>query len=144
MVLLAKILNDTINNKKNTETEKAEKTIKLQSSKQNVDEKKLRAVSVSKIKDDIVKLSIGMLLLYVLCGGIAAYFSWKHNTKIGWTTVYKVLFAIFAFFCPFEYLTIYFTYKSDLLTYMERTKTEFITPLVSPPVAVPISQLSSN
>lgn len=144
MVLLAKILNDTINNKKNTETEKAEKKIKLQSSIQNVNEKKLRAVSVSKIKDDIVKLSIGMLLLYVLCGGIAAYFSWKHNTKIGWTTVYKVLFAIFAFFCPFEYLTIYFTYKSDLLTYMERTKTEFITPLVSPPVAVPISQLSSN
>ena len=105
-------------------------------SKQNIDEKKLRAVSASKIKDDIVKLSIGMLLLYVLCGGIAAYFSWKHNSKIGWTTVYKVLFAIFAFFCPAEYVTIYFTYKSDLLTYMERTKTEFVAPVV---VATPTS-----
>ena len=144
MVLLAKILNDIIDNRKNTETEKAEKTIKLQSSKQNIDEKKLRAVSASKIKDDIVKLSIGVLILYILCGGIAAYFSWKHNSKIGWTTGYKILFAIFAFFCPSEYLTIYFTYKSDLLTYMERTKTEFITPLVSPPVAVPISPSSSN
>lgn len=139
MVLLAKILNDIVDNTKNTETEKSEKHIKLQSSKQNVDEKKLRAVSVSKIKDDIVKLSIGMLLLYVLCGGIAAYFSWKHNSKIGWTTGYKILFAIFAFFCPTEYLTIYFTYKSDLLTYMERTKTEFIAPVVveSPVVATP-------
>ena len=136
MVLLAKILNDIVDNRKNTETEKSEKSIKLQSSKQNVDEKKLRAVSASKIKDDIVKLSIGMLLLYVLCGGIAAYFSWKHNSKIGWTTVYKVLFAIFAFFCPAEYVTIYFTYKSDLLTYMERTKTEFVAPVV---VATPTS-----
>jgi hypothetical protein len=136
MVLLAKILNDIVDNRKNTETEKSEKSIKLQSSKQNIDEKKLRAVSASKIKDDIVKLSIGMLLLYVLCGGIAAYFSWKHNSKIGWTTVYKVLFAIFAFFCPAEYVTIYFTYKSDLLTYMERTKTEFVAPVV---VATPTS-----
>lgn len=79
-----------------------------------------------------------MIILYCICGCIAAYFSWQHNSKIGWTTGYKILFAIFAFFCPFEYITIYFTYKSDLLKYMERTKTEFKEAVASP-VASPIA-----
>ena len=133
MVLFAKILNDIIDNKKNTETEK---TIKFQQSNQNVDEKKFRANSSSENK--VSSNGTGMLLFllfYFLCGSIAAYFSWKHNSKIGWTNGYKILFAIFAFFCPTEYLTIYFTYKSDFLTYMERTKTEFIPPVVSLPVS---------
>ena len=128
MVLLAKIFNDYIDDKnKNVK----EKSIQLKASQKSGDKMTLKATSVDKLKNDIVNLSIGMIILYCICGGIAAYFSWQHNTKIGWTTGYKVAFSIFAFFCPMEYITIYFTYKSDLLKYMERTKTEFVEPVAS-------------
>ena len=131
MVLLAKLFNDYVD-KQNKNVK--EKLIQLQASQKSGDKMTLKATSVKKMKDDIAKLSIGIILLYCLCGGVAAYFSWQHNGKIGWTTGYKVAFSIFAFFCPFEYITIYFTYKSDLLKYMERTKTEFVE--VVAPVAV--------
>jgi len=125
MVLLAKLFNDYID-KENKNVK--EKSIQLQASKNKGDKVTLKSTSISvdKMKNNIINLSIGMIILYCLCGGVAAYFSWNHNSKIGWTTGYKILFSIFAFFCPFEYITIYFTYKSDLLKYMERTKTEFV------------------
>lgn len=133
MVLLAKLFNDYIDDKnKNVK----EKSIQLKASQKSGDKMTLKSTSVDKLKNDIINLSIGMIILYCICGGIAAYFSWQHNSKIGWTTGYKILFAIFAFFCPFEYLTIYFTYKSDLLKYMERTKTEFVEPVASPVASV--------
>lgn len=132
MVLLAKLFNDYVDEKnKNVK----EKSIQLQASKNGGDKMTLKATSVEKMKNDIINLSIGMIILYCICGGIAAYFSWKHNSKIGWTTGYKIPFAIFAFFCPMEYITIYFTYKSDLLKYMERTKTEFTEAVASPAVS---------
>ena len=131
MVLLAKIFNDYVDDKnKNVK----EKQIQLQSSRKTGDKMTLKSTSIEKMRNDIISLSIGMIILYCICGGVAAYFSWQHNTKIGWITGYKIPFAIFAFFCPMEYITIYFTYKSDLLKYMERTKTEF-TEVVASPVA---------
>jgi hypothetical protein len=38
-----------------------------------------------------------------------------------------------------EYITIYFTYKSDLLKYMERTKTEFVE-VIAPPAVASVSK----
>ena len=121
MVLLANLLNNYIN---------SEKLIKLQS------EKNEENINLKSTKNSS-GITIVLLVLYFICGGIAAYFSWTHNSKIGWTTGYKVLFASFAFFCPFEYLSIYFTYKSDFLKYMERTKTEFVKVVTPPSVPSP-------
>jgi hypothetical protein len=138
MVLLAKLFNDYINQEnKNLR----EKSIQLQASKNNGDKLTLKSTSISpdKMKNNIINLSIGMIILYCLCGGVAAYFSWNHNSKIGWTTGYKIPFAVFAFFCPMEYITIYFTYKSDLLKYMERTKTEFVE-VIAPPAVASVSK----
>lgn len=118
MVLLAKILNDAYKNQK----EKIlEKELKLQSSN-----KSFKSTSSSS------SFSMGFVVLYFLCGIAAAYFSWKHNSKIGWTSGYKFLYATFAFLCPFEYVSIYLTYKSDILKYMERTKTEFVEIIPTP------------
>lgn len=111
MVLLAKIIGDVY--KKNYENSD---NLKLQSNN-----KKFKSTS-----NETSSFPIIFIILYFLCGGFSAYLSWKHNSKIGWTTGYKVLFSTFAFFCPFEYLSIYLTYKSDMLKYMERTKTEFV------------------
>ena len=113
MVLLAKILNDAY---KNQNEKNLEKELRLQSSS---GKKSFKSTSSS-------NFSMGFIVLYFLCGIAAAYFSWKHNSKIGWTSGYKFLYATFAFLCPFEYVSIYLTYKSDILKYMERTKTEFV------------------
>lgn len=127
MVLLAKIFNDYVNEQKNVK-----KSFNLHSSK-NGDKMILKSTTDEpkpKPNENIAKISVGFIVLYFLCGGVAAYFSWKHNSVIGWTTGYKVAFSTFAFFCPIEYISIYFTYKSDFLKYMERTKTEFIDTVV--------------
>ena len=136
MVLLATLLNNYRNSDKVDE-----KSMQFKSSKQNDKNMNLKSTSIDTIKDNVAKLTIGVIIIYCFCGAIAVYFSWTHNTKIGWTTGYKVLFAIFAFFCPFEYLTIYFTYKSDLLKYMERTNTEFNT---NSSVSSPVLSSNSN
>jgi hypothetical protein len=128
MVLLANILNNYINSEKKNN----EKSIKLQSERTNGENINLKSTPIKNSSGTIV-----LLILYFICGCIAVYFSWKHNSKIGWTTGYKVLFASFAFFCPFEYLSIYFTYKSDFLKYMERTNTEFVKVVTSPSVSSP-------
>ena len=127
MVLLANVLNNYINSEKKNN----EKSIKLESERTNEENINLKSTPTKNSSG----ISIVLLVLYFICGGIAAYFSWKHNSKIGWTTGYKVLFASFAFFCPFEYLSIYFTYKSDFLKYMERTNTEFVKVVTSPSVS---------
>lgn len=116
MVILAKIISDVYTKKSDN--------LKFQSSD---DKKKLKLSSTESSSN----FPIIFIILYFLCGGACAYFSWKHNSKIGWTTGYKALFSAFAFFCPFEYVSIYLTYKSDMLKYMERTKTEFVEKLPS-------------
>ena len=84
-------------------------------------------------KSKMLKLSVILISIYLILSFTASYFCWKHNTKIGWGTASKILFSLFVIFMPFEYLIMYLTHKSDLLTYMERTNTEFIEPIV--PVA---------
>jgi hypothetical protein len=66
------------------------------------------------------------IIIYFTFGIFAAYLSWTSNKKIGRGIASRVIFAIFSFFFPFVYFYIHVVYKSDILTYMERTKTEFV------------------
>jgi hypothetical protein len=128
MVLLAKLFKDIYDNQKIKEKDrlinlKQKKGILKSTSQESIDKE---------VKDDSLTILVILLVIYLIMSFTAAYFSWKHNTKIGWGTGAKIIFALFVFLIPFEYLSIYLTYKSDLLTYMERTNTEFVPPIVSP------------
>lgn len=81
---------------------------------------------VNKAAATAFRIFLLFLFIYFLFGAYAAYHSWNANKKIGWSTGYRVLFSLFALIFPFNYLVIYLTYKSDLLLYIKRTKTEFI------------------
>lgn len=144
MVLLASLLNNFVQKEKQAEQERRQdiqekETLKFSSG--NPDKKQFKSsVSYQSVADTIMKLSLIAIIFYLICGGIAAYSSWNSNGKIGYGKTRRVFYAIFAFLCPFEYLTIHLTYKTDLLKYMERTKTEFVEIVPSPTSAsAPVS-----
>lgn len=126
MVLLATILNNYVNTEKKKEEERKEEILKYQSFKASQSGKNFKSTNPQTVLDNIMKLSLMLIFFYILCGCVAAYMSWTSNGKIGYSKTKRFFFAAFAFFCPFEYLTIHMTYKSDFLMYMERTKTEFV------------------
>jgi len=128
MVLLAKVLKTIYDNEKTNQTEK---TMKFQAKMKRGEKVNLKAASGEEeaAKTLLIILSV-IVIIYLIISSMAMYFSWKHNTKIGWGTSYKVMFAFFAFLFPFEYISIYLTYKSDFLKYMERTNSEFVEPVV--------------
>jgi hypothetical protein len=66
---------------------------------------------------------IFLLLIGIPITILACYLSWTSNTVIEWGEGFKVLFAFFAFFSPFNYLLTHLIHKYDLLTYIEKIKT---------------------
>ena len=127
MVLLAKVLKTIYDNEKTNQTEK---TIKFQAKMKRGEKVNLKAASGEEAVKTLLTILLVIVIIYLIVSFTAMYFSWKHNTKIGWGTAYKVMFAFFAFLFPFEYISIYLTYKSDFLKYMERTNSEFVEPVV--------------
>lgn len=58
--------------------------------------------------------------LWVLIGSFAAYLSWTANSLVGWHTVFKVLFSLFAFLFPASYLFVHLVHRYDLILHIRR------------------------
>jgi hypothetical protein len=76
----------------------------------------------SDAKSVLKKLSIGVAIMLVVCqllfGGLAAYLSWTSNTLVGWHVVFKVIFALFAFFWWFTYLLAFLLHRLDFVWFI--------------------------
>lgn len=75
-------------------------------------------------------IGIGLLLLILLgifvsllLGVAAVYLSWSSNSVIGWDPVFKIIFALFAFFNPVSYLISHLLHKVDLLNFIADSTT---------------------
>jgi hypothetical protein len=73
-----------------------------------------------KIGTALTVFSIVLLVIDVLFGALAAYLSWTSNSLIEWNVPAKLLFAIFAFFSNFFYITAHVFHKLDMMFYIRR------------------------
>lgn len=67
----------------------------------------------------IIFLILWLLFLLPFCV-LSAYLSWYSNSLIDWGGGFKFVFAFFAFFFPFTYLTNHLVHKYDLILHINK------------------------
>lgn len=117
-------------------------------------EKKDDAPATNVIKEVsalIIILIVAEILIYIILGITAVYFSWKSNSAIGWHPVMKVIFAFFAFMFSATYLFSHIMFKIDILSFVRtlqaalpfgQTSRTALTNLN--PITIPASSLSQS
>jgi hypothetical protein len=68
-------------------------------------------------------LIIISIAIMILVGCLAVYLSWTSNTVCGWNSVFKTIYAIFAFIFGLNYIITYVICRLDAIILLKRRNT---------------------